>query len=367
MTEKKRVLFITPLPLPVHGSSMVSLYIKDSKLINEAFDCDFVNLSTSRRMDEIGKTMPVKLVRFVSAYFRVFGKLLMGKYDLCYLAITCHGIGFLKDAPFVLMCKLFKRKIVLHQHNKGMARYVDKPIYKWLLPLVYRRTTVILLSWLLYSDIEKVVGKEQILICPNGIPELKTDRKPLMQKSSVPKILFLSNLIASKGVWVLLDACRILKERGYKFCCEYIGGETKEISAKKFCNEIYCRGLDKEVNFLGRKYGKEKEDVYCNADMFVQPTFEDCFPLTLIEAMQNHLPVVTTNEGANCDIVTDGLNGYIVPKNDSETLADAIAKLLESPEERMKMGQVGYTIYKEKFTLKHFEKNMIRMLNAACF
>ena len=52
---KPRILFIAPLPPPVHGSAMVSQYIKDSKLVNEAFECDFVNLSTSRRMDEIGK------------------------------------------------------------------------------------------------------------------------------------------------------------------------------------------------------------------------------------------------------------------------------------------------------------------------
>ena len=47
-----KILFIAPLPPPVHGSAMVSQYIKDSKLVNEQFDCDFVNLSTSRCMNE---------------------------------------------------------------------------------------------------------------------------------------------------------------------------------------------------------------------------------------------------------------------------------------------------------------------------
>ena len=105
------------------------------------------------------------------AYCLVLGKLMHRRYDLCYLAITCHGIGFLKDAPFVLLCKLFGKKIVIHQHNKGMSRDVKQWPYRWLLPLVYRNTKVILLSWRLYPDIENVVRKEQILICPNGIPE----------------------------------------------------------------------------------------------------------------------------------------------------------------------------------------------------
>ena len=52
-----------------------------------------------------------------------------------------------------------------------MSRDVKQWPYRWLLPLVYRNTKVILLSWRLYPDIENVVRKEQILICPNGIPE----------------------------------------------------------------------------------------------------------------------------------------------------------------------------------------------------
>lgn len=54
---------------------------------------------------------------------------------VCYFAITCNGSGFIKDAPFVLLCKLFRRKVVIHQHNKGMSGCVDKQPYKWLLPL----------------------------------------------------------------------------------------------------------------------------------------------------------------------------------------------------------------------------------------
>ena len=167
---KSRILFIAPLPPPVHGSAMVSQYIKDSTLVNEQCDCDFVNLSTSRRMDEIGKGGIRKLLRFIGAYFAVFFKLLTHRYDLCYLAITCHGMGFLTDAPFVLLCKLFGRKVLIHQHNKGMSHCVHRWPYRWLMPLVYRNTRVMLLSWHLSDDIAQVVKREQVVICPNGIP-----------------------------------------------------------------------------------------------------------------------------------------------------------------------------------------------------
>ncbi len=52
---KARLLMVAPLPPPVHGSSMVSQSMKESSILNEQFRMDWVNLSTSRRMEEIDK------------------------------------------------------------------------------------------------------------------------------------------------------------------------------------------------------------------------------------------------------------------------------------------------------------------------
>lgn len=169
----KNVLFILPLPPPVHGSSMVCDLIRHSEKINAAFVCRYVNLSTSRGNDEVAGFSPLLLlkkgVRFISSFLQTFWLLLVFRPQKCYVAIACRGVGFLKDAPFVLLAKMFGCKIILHQHNKGMAGCVNKPLYRWLLPLVYRSSTVILLSWLLYDDISSVVKREQVRICPNGI------------------------------------------------------------------------------------------------------------------------------------------------------------------------------------------------------
>lgn len=357
-------LFITPLPPPVHGSSMVSKYIQESKIIKEQFNCDFVNLSTSRKMNEIGKRDIKKIFRFINSCFTVFFKLLFHKYDLCYLAITCHGTGFLKDAPFVLLCKLFGRKVVIHQHNKGMNKCVDKWPYRWLLPLVYRNTKVILLSWHLYGDISKVVKREQVLICPNGIPEIQGTTDVLERNNSVPRLLFLSNLIESKGVYVLLDACKILKDKGYKFVCNFIGGESKEINRIVFEAALKEQGLNECVVYHGPKYGNEKEKFWKVTDVFVQPTYEDCFPLTILEAMQHGKPVVSTDEGAVPDLVIENENGFVCKRKDVDSLVVALEKLLNDKKLREEMGVNGYQIYKNEFTLDVFEKNMNDILQS---
>lgn len=360
--DRPRLLFIAPLPPPVHGSAMVSRYIRNSRILRDSFQSDFVNLSTSRRMDEIGKSGPMKFFRFMGTYMRVFYKLLSHRYDLCYLAITCHGIGFLKDAPFVLLCKCLGKKVVIHQHNKGMERYAGRRFYRWLFKRVYEGTNVILLSWMLYPDVKEVVKEEQVRICPNGIPEMHFENRREKDESE-PRLLFLSNLVESKGVYVLLDACRMLLQKGYKFSCHFVGGESKEISRTIFEEEIAGRGLEGTVVYHGPQYGQDKERFFQEADIFVQPTFEDCFPLTIIEAMQHSLPVVATSEGAIPDMVVHGETGYVCEPRNVSCLTEYLIKLLKDSELRKQLGKNGCCRYKERFTLDAFERNFQRILS----
>ena len=273
-------------------------------------------------------------------------------------------MGFLKDAPFVLLCKLFRRRVVIHQHNKGMSMYVDKQPYKWLLPLVYRNTKVILLSWHLYPDIEKVVKKGQVLICPNGIPEVFDAEPHFERNNKAPQLLFLSNLIPSKGVYVLLDACKILKEKGYKFLCNFVGGESKEITKEVFEKAVEERGLEDIVKYNGPKFGEGKKEFFANSDIFVFPTFyfNECFPLVILESMQYKLPIITSDEGGIPDIVTNGKNGFVCERKNTDSTVDAIAKVLDCKELRVKMGEDGYKQFQEHFTLDVFNRNITRIL-----
>lgn len=409
-SNKPRVLLVATFPPPVHGSSMVSMQIKESEIINDAFEVDYVNLGTSRTMAEIGRHSYVlyarKALRFLCSYLKLLWKLLSHRYDLTYLAITCHDVGFLKDSPFVITTRLLSKKYVIHQHNRGMAPYVQRAPYKWLLPMAYNKAKVILLSWKLYEDISAVVKKEQILICPNGLPmpEYLLKNKDvcvqLREKNSVPEILFLSNLVESKGVWSLLDAYKILKDKGVRFHSSFVGGTSRFISADKFATEVKVRGLEGMVEYLGPQYGDDKWRAYQRADIFVLPSMDDCLPLTIMEAMMTKTAVVGSDIGAIPDLVEDGVTGYIISSEDlivetggkfldwepnaemaqkiaeskklkakgymcgegTKSLANALEKLLLNPDLCRKMGESGYEKYQREFTLEAFEKNMLECL-----
>ena len=327
------------------------------------FECDFINLSTSRSVNEIGIYDLKKTFRFVSSFIKTFWKLLTKKYDICYIALTCHGNGFIKDAPFALLCKLFNKKLVIHQHNKGMGKDLGNPWRVKLLRTVYKNATVILLSWKLYPDVEAIVRREQIKICPNGIPIDPLFNTFTNRNNTVPHLLFLSNLIPTKGVYILLDALKILKDRGYKYICNFVGGESSEISADTFNHAVLARGLNENVEYLGKKYNKEKSEILAKHDIFVFPTFYDqeCFPVVLLEAMQAGLPCISTDEGAIPDLLGD--TGIVIETQNVKQVADAIEKLIVDKDLYNTLSQRTQRRFHDNYTINSFERNISTILS----
>lgn len=244
-----------------------------------------------------------------------------------------------------------------------MSKDVDKWPYYWTLPMAYSNTKVMLLSKHLYEDVSKIVKKEQVLICPNGIPCAPPGKST--DESRSPHILFLSNLIESKGVFYLLEACRILKGKGIDFVCDFVGKESKDISAERFNQEIEKAQLEDRVFYHGPKYGEDKETFWNRASIFAFPSFDEAFGLVVVEAMQHGIPVVTTNEGGIPDIVQDGKTGYICERKNVEQLANKIEKLLNDPPLRQKLGKAGQQRYEEYFTLECFERRISECLHEA--
>ena len=114
------------------------------------------------------------------------------------------------------------------------------------------------------------------------------------------------------------------------------------------------------MNYWGRRYGSEKDVFWKDADIFVFPTYyhNECFPLVILEAMEQGLPVISTNEGGIRDEVKDGKNGFIVKPQDAIALADAIQRLLDDKDARLSMGAEGRRMFKERFIMECFENNI---------
>ena len=357
MAQRPKILFILHMPPPVHGAAMVGKYIHDSELINSEFECYYINLTTAASLEDIGRASFRKLWAYVKLLTTIWQVVRQVIPDLVYVTPNAKGGAFYKDFIVVEMLKMMGCRVVAHYHNKGVSTRQDRWIDNLLYRKFFRGVKVILLGKSLYKDVEKYVKWEDVYICPNGIP-VTTAPLPEKKQNSIPRLLFLSNLLESKGVFVLLDALKMLKDKDYSFICDFVGGETAEIDVHRFQEEVHQRGLDRACLYQGKKYGKEKDVAYQQADIFVFPTGNDCFPLVLLEAMQHGLPCISTNEGAISDIVDDGMTGYIVETQNADHLAAKIEKLIIDKQKRMDMGMNGYRKFQERFTLDVFEKRM---------
>lgn len=295
-------------------------------------------------------------------------QLIFNRPDLCYLTIYSWGPGFYKDALVAIIAQLFGVKRIYHFHNKGLAEYSINFFEHLLYKLIFHKADIIIISDRLSNDFTKYVPETRIHICSNGIPETTSERtqdsglKAQGNVSMTCNLLFFSNLIESKGTFILLEACKILNEKNLNYHCTFAGNEG-DVTAEQFIMKLSAEGLENRVTYSGSMTGNEKEEVFSGADIFVHPTYFDCLPLVILEAMQKSLPVVSTFEGAIPEAVEDGVTGFLVPVKDPVSLAEKLEILINDPALRKKMGEEGRTRYEQKFRLEIFEKRLAEILS----
>jgi len=355
MNSKKTVLFVMQLPPPVHGASLMNKLIHDSNVINDndVFSTDYLNLTTAKDISDIGKKGLSKYISAIGIYFAFIKKILLNRPSLCYVTLSPHGVAFYKDAFIILILKVFRIKRVIHLHGKGIAPIIKKSTFKrFLYRFTFKNSKVIHLSEKLFFDIKDLVSQEAVSYLANGIAVTDT----LEHKAVNNTILYLSNLQESKGSFDLLQASKILKDKGYKFTLNFVGKWHNDSSFKdRFLKYYETHNLTDVVNYLGPKYGNEKFEQFNKSTFFVLPTLNDCFPISILEAMSQKLVVLTTDEGATTDIIKNNINGIIVEKKNPESIANAIAKLLEDEDLVRSLSSQAYSDFNSHYTNEIFE------------
>jgi glycosyltransferase involved in cell wall biosynthesis len=377
-----KILFILHLPPPLHGPAVIGDYIRQSALINSEFECQYINLSLSSSLNDIGAASYSKFFRYLKIIWNLKKQLIFNRPDLCYITLNSKGTGFYKDALIAVITKVFGVKRIYHFHNKGITDRETGFFEDLLYRIVFRNSDVILISELLYYDFRKYVPEKRVYYCTNGIPEFKgpvtdsplpvamgsaTGSTGLIHGTLNPetvttcRLLFLSNLYESKGVYILLEACKILKAMNLKFHCTFSGGEG-DITEQQLSAKAGELDIGDYISYEGIKLDKEKNIVFSEADIFVHPSYSDCLPLVILEAMQNSLPVISTFEGAIPDAVEDGITGFLVPVKDPLSVAGKLEILINDPDLRIRMGREGRARYEQKFILEIFEKRLAEIL-----
>ena len=201
---------------------------------------------------------------------------------------------------------------------------------------------------------------------------MKSRKKALLKRKNIRDALglrgitfvYVGRLWWGKGIRFLLDAFRDLQRRvSEEVSLLLVGDGEDEDSLKKKCRKEDIRN----VVFAGFHQKAELPWLYGASDVFVFPTLGDPYGIVVNEAMASSLPVISTSAAGEIrDRIEDGVNGYIVPPEDSRALSDRMERLALDPELRTRMGHIssqkiaGHT--PERWA-EDFEKAVFKILN----
>ena len=152
------------------------------------------------------------------------------------------------------------------------------------------------------------------------------------------RLIFVGRLAAVKGVPIVLEAVRRLKNNKQPVILTLVGdgAERQWIEGR-----IRDLGIEENVEITGYQSQGEVARHLAHSDIFVLPSFAEGVPVVLMEAMATGLPVVTTRIAGIPELVEDGKNGFVVPPGDAVSLADRITDLIGSKDLRTRMGSEG--------------------------
>ncbi len=255
-------------------------------------------------------------------------------------------VTVLRAGLLALAGRLARCGVVVHAHGGNVETWLTTPWRRRLVRLVMAPAHRVIAVWTAGERALTVtLGAGKVRLVDNGVRV--SDFDPSHPAHQPPRVLYVGLLTARKGVVDLVDASRLLVDRGVRHELWLVGGTPDEGPAA----EVPVRAAAADVaRLLGTRAPEEMPATYAGADVFCLPSWWEAMPLSVLEAMAAGLPVVATDVGDVGRAVADGESGYVVPSRSPEALADALEELLTDPERRHRMGREGRTRAESMFS-----------------
>lgn len=398
-----KLLVFAHTPPPHHGQSyMVQLMLEGfggdrRRVVGDSrsggIECYHVNARLSHNLEDIGDLRIGKFILLLAYCLQaVWCRLRYGVTTLYYIPAPGKPSAMYRDWLVMFICRPFFKRVILHWHAAGLAKWLEMVVQMRSRSLTYRLMKQVDLSIVLskynQADAEKIFS-QRIKVVSNGIPDpcpgyreevlptresrlrarlalkngapIETARLRNGEDPRVVKVLYLAHCTHEKGLFDALAGIRIgnerLKQQGAPFVLRllvagtFVNTEEKE----EFDRTVSEPGLREYIDYHGFVSGAQKNQLLREADLFCFPTYyqNENQPVNLIEAMAFGLPIVTTRWRSIPELFPASYPG-LVPVRSPEQIAETLIDLStrESGDEFREIFQRGFTLERHLAALR---------------
>ena len=366
-----KLLVFAHTPPPHHGQSyMVKLMLdgfggdrlRHPETAADGFgiECYHVNARFSKSLEDIGEFQGAKvfLILFYCAQ-AIWCRFRHGVTHFYYVPAPGKAVALYRDWLVMLLCRPFFKKIILHWHAAGLARWLETSAQIRSRAITYRLFKPVDLSIVLsrynFADAEKLLSR-RIAVVPVGIPGVDSSaaekimerrrarlagRQKILAGEMAPagadgfiNVLFLGHCTREKGVFETIEGMarangRLAAEKlPLAFRLTLIGAFASADEEKEIRLFLRTLGVEDLVEMLGFVSAERKAQAFAEADVFCFPTYylAENQPGTLIEAMAYGLPIVTARWRSIPEMLPENYPGLVDPKSPAQ-VADALRVL----------------------------------------
>ncbi|WP_460217917.1 glycosyltransferase [Psychroserpens sp. MEBiC05023] len=288
-----------------------------------------------------------KLYTTLIHVYRIAKCLKVGRYDHLMLNTSLNINAILRDSLCALVGQLLNVRVIVFWRgwNFNNIKYLKFPYLLLTFPLLKVKKAIVL-----YSEISKSLRK---LGYKNRIYNLTTmvdddvfNHRIKFKEGEFFDILFLSRIETYKGIYELIDAYSILKQK-YPFFKLSIAGNGKELN--DLIEKVKELNLE-DVEFVGYVEGDSKCKLLASCDLFVFPSYSEGMPNAVLEAMAVGLPIVTTRVGGLNDFFINEKMGMFVEMKSVKSLVDKIEILYLNMSLRKEISELNIEYSANNFT-----------------
>jgi len=302
-----------------------------------------------------------KFIPWLRAIPKIIGLLL--RFNTNARVVWLHpggGISMVREGVLGVIAKLLGSRVYWHVHSPT----TDSMLSTRSGCLCFKALTlgvtdfIVLATWW-KNRLEQSGIKKNIHIIPNPIEVENTTNSNKNKGSSTTKVFVACRIVNGKGVDVV---CRAVKKTNENVRIQIAGDGPERESLEQY---VHKNGLSDRVSFTGWLTQLEMNNAMESADIFCLPTQMDSFGMVFIEAMKHGLPIIASNWQAIPDVVPDGEVGILVNPEDETEVANAINRIADDQELRLKFSKGSYRVVKERYSIEAITPQLVNLFGEA--